>query len=157
MKHTGISLKQGIADFVSGVWLRPPTAQQVAALCWRQAGKGHEVLLVTTRGRGQWMVPKGWPKTDTPDADMAGVEAYEEAGARGSVNPDPVGSFHFEKRIGPGTMMECEATVYALEVSGLDLEFPESGQRQIGWFSPAEAAAKVASSELSALLTRFEP
>ena len=157
MKRTGISLKQEIADFVSGVWLRPPTAQQVAALCWRRAGKGHEVLLVTTRGRGQWMVPKGWPKTDTPDPDMAGVEAYEEAGVRGSVNPDSVGSFHFEKRIGPGTVMECVATVYALEVSGLDPEFPESGQRQVGWFSPGEAAAKVVSPELSALLTRFEP
>ena len=124
MKHPGTSLKQEIADFVSGAWLRPPTAQQVAALCWRRACKGHEVLLVTTRGRGQWMVPKGWPKTDTPDAEMAGVEAYEEAGVRGSVSPDPVGRFHFEKRIGPGTVMECVATVYALEVSGLDPEFP---------------------------------
>lgn len=157
MKHTGTTLKQEIADFVRGVWLRPPTAQQVAALCWRRAGEGHEVLLVTTRGRGQWMVPKGWPKMDTPDPDMAGVEAYEEAGVRGSVKPEPVGSFHFEKRIGPGTVMECEATVYALEVSRLEPEFPESGQREVKWFSPGEAAAKVASPELSALLTRFKP
>ena len=103
------------------------------------------------------MVPKGWPKTDTPDPDMAGVEAYEEAGVRGSVKPEPVGSFHFEKRIGPGTVMECEATVYALEVSRLEPEFPESGQREVKWFSPGEAAAKVASPELSALLTRFKP
>ena len=157
MKITGAILKQEIADFVRGVWLRPPTAQQVAALCWRRAGKGHEVLLVTTRGRGQWMVPKGWPKTDIPDADMAGVEAFEEAGARGRLNPEPVGSFHFEKRIGPGSVMECEATVYALEVSWLETEFPESGQREVQWFSPGEAAAKVVSPELSDLLTRFEP
>ena len=68
-----------------------------------------------------------------------------------------MGSFHFEKRIGPGTVMECVATVYALEVNGLDPDFPESGQRQISWFSPSEAAAKVASPELSELLTRFEP
>jgi 8-oxo-dGTP pyrophosphatase MutT (NUDIX family) len=157
MKLTDFSLKQEIADFVTGAWLRTPVAQQVAALCWRRVGGGHEVLLVTTRGGGNWMVPKGWPKAKTPDRDMAAVEAYEEAGARGLPHPEPVGSFRFDKRIGPGTVMECEATVYAMEVSGQELEFPEAGQREVRWFSPGEAAAQVECPELSALLTRFEP
>ena len=157
MKPTEFSLKRELAALVTGAWLRPPVAQQVAALCWRRAGDGHEVLLVTTRGRGQWMLPKGWPKESKPDAEMAAVEAYEEAGVRGALDPAPVGSFHYEKRIGAGTVMECEATVYALEVSEQVAKFPEAGQREIGWFSPHEAAAKVDCPELSTLLTRFAP
>ena len=88
---------------------------------------------------------------------MAAVEAYEEAGVRGAVDASPVGSFHYEKRIGAGTVMECEATVYALEVSEHVSQFPEAGQRELGWFSPGEAAAKVDYPELSTLLTRFAP
>ena len=157
MKPTEFSLKRELTALVTGAWLRPPVAHQVAALCWRQAGEGHEVLLVTTRGRGQWMLPKGWPKESRPDAEMAAVEAYEEAGVRGALNPSPIGSFHYEKRIGMGTVMECEATVYALEVSEQLKTFPEAGQREIGWFSPGEAAAKVDCAELSRLLARYAP
>ena len=53
--------------------------------------------------------------------------------------------------------MECEATVYALEVSEHLNQFPEAGQRELGWFSPGEAAARVDCPELSTLLTRFAP
>ena len=157
MKDTLYSFRQEVFDFVTGAWLRAPSAKQVAALCWRRAGEGHEVLLVTTRGRGQWMVPKGWPKPDTPDADMAAIEAYEEAGARGTLRPDPVGHFHYDKGIGRGTRMGCDAAVFALEVSELDPDFPESGERELGWFSPDEAANRVACPELSALLRKFAP
>jgi 8-oxo-dGTP pyrophosphatase MutT (NUDIX family) len=88
---------------------------------------------------------------------MAVVEAYEEAGARGTVQPDPIGRFHYDKGIGCGTRMECDATVYALEVSELEPDFPESGERELGWFSPDEAANRVASPELGALLRKFAP
>ncbi|KCZ90728.1 NUDIX hydrolase [Hyphomonas johnsonii] len=157
MKAAEFSLKRELTALVTGAWLRPPVAHQVAALCWRRAGEGHEVLLLTTRGRGQWMVPKGWPKAAVPDAEMAAAEAYEEAGVRGTLNPVPVGTFHYEKRIASGTVMECAATVYALEVHEHARTFPEAGEREVAWFSPGEAAAKVACPELSALLTRFEP
>lgn len=157
MKPTEFSLKRELTALVTGAWLRPPVAQQVAALCWRRAGEGHEVLLVTTRGRGQWMLPKGWPKEGRPDSEMAAVEAYEEAGVRGELVADPVGTFLHEKRIGPGTIMECQATVYALEVREHVPAFPEAGQRQVAWYAPEDAAAKVESTELRALLTHFRP
>ena len=117
------SFKGEVFDFVTGAWLRPPYAHQVAGLCWRCAGEGHEVLLVTTRGSGQWMVPKGWPETGRPDPDMAAVEAFEEAGARGRLQAEPVRRFHYDKAIGCGVRMECEASVYALEVSKLAPDF----------------------------------
>ena len=35
---------------------------QYAALPWRDGSAGREVLLVTSRDTGRWVVPKGWPK-----------------------------------------------------------------------------------------------
>ncbi|WP_439619453.1 NUDIX hydrolase [Hyphomonas sp.] len=157
MEVTINSIKRELSDFVTGAWLRPPSAHQVAALCWRRAGEGHEVLLVTTRRSGQWMVPKGWPEPGRPDPEMAAVEAYEEAGASGTLKAEPVGRFHYDKAIGCGARMECNATLYALEVSELAEDFPESGERELRWFSPDEAAIRVKAPELSALLRTFTP
>ena len=36
-------------------------ARQFAALPWRDAGHGIEVLLISSRGTGRWVIPKGWP------------------------------------------------------------------------------------------------
>ena len=41
------------------------------------------VLLVTTRGRGGWIIPKGWPIRKLTAAASAAREAYEEAGLIG--------------------------------------------------------------------------
>ena len=39
-----------------------------------------EILLVTTRGRRRWIVPKGWPIKGLRPAKSAAREAFEEAG-----------------------------------------------------------------------------
>ena len=38
-----------------------------------------KVLLVTTRGRRNWIIPKGWPIRNLTAAATATREAYEEA------------------------------------------------------------------------------
>ena len=44
-----------------------------------------KVLLVTTRGRRNWIIPKGWPIRNLTAAATATREAYEEAGLVGAV------------------------------------------------------------------------
>ena len=34
---------------------------QFAALCWRVMDGKVQILLITSRGSGRWIVPKGWP------------------------------------------------------------------------------------------------
>jgi 8-oxo-dGTP pyrophosphatase MutT (NUDIX family) len=34
---------------------------QYGALCWRLGSCGVEVLLITSRDTGRWVIPKGWP------------------------------------------------------------------------------------------------
>ena len=44
-----------------------------------------EVCTVTSRGKGQWLVPKGWRKRKVSDKKPAQIAAFEEAGVIGSV------------------------------------------------------------------------
>ena len=46
-----------------GLMLRRPPRQQYAALCYRLSKKNPEpeVLLLTSRDTGRWVIPKGWP------------------------------------------------------------------------------------------------
>ena len=69
----------------------------VAAVCYRVRAKGEiEFLLVRTRG-GRWTFPKGGVDGDPTAAAAAAREAYEEAGALGSVQRTPFTSYlHFK-------------------------------------------------------------
>ena len=70
---------------------RPPSNLQrvhVAAVCYRVRGGEPEFLLVRTRN-GHWTFPKGRVDQAATNADAAAREAYEEAGARGPVEPVP--------------------------------------------------------------------
>lgn len=132
-------------------------AAQVAAICWRLRGRDVQVLLVTSRGTGRWIVPKGWQIAGHDGAASAATEAWEEAGVRGTVSPDPVGTFSYVKLLDDGGGLPVTATVYALRVRSQLKSWPEMSQRRRRWMSPRKAAALVAEPELAALLAGFAP
>jgi 8-oxo-dGTP pyrophosphatase MutT (NUDIX family) len=134
-----------------------PVFMQVAALCWRTVGERVEVLLITSRDTGRWIIPKGWPMKGRSDAAAALREAYEEAGVQGEVAPEPLGHFHYVKVTDPGHGLPCGVAVYAVRVTQLRDRFPENDQRRRKWFAPERAALKVDEPELRALLRRFSP
>lgn len=56
---------------------------EIGAMPWlMKKGKLH-VVLITSRRRKRWILPKGQPEPDLKDREVAVVEAYEEAGVRG--------------------------------------------------------------------------
>ncbi len=55
-----------------------PCRVQVAALPWRRTDQGVEVMLITSRDTGRWVIPKGWPE---------GQEDLYEAAAREAAEP----------------------------------------------------------------------
>jgi 8-oxo-dGTP pyrophosphatase MutT (NUDIX family) len=82
---------------------------QYAALPFRRKGKSPtEVLLVTSRETGRWIIPKGWPAKGKPPHKSAAREAREEAGVVGSVKRRPVGVFSYKKRLKSGKVVACE-------------------------------------------------
>ncbi|WP_174045121.1 NUDIX hydrolase [Rhizobium rhizogenes] len=119
---------------------------QCAAICYRRIFKGSdeiEVLLITSRDSGRWVIPKGWPMRKKKLHQVARQEAWEEAGVRGHVQKTPFGHFSYLKKVSKDEVFPCLVQAHLLTVSKLEKDFPEKGQRQIKWFSPAEAALAV--------------
>jgi 8-oxo-dGTP pyrophosphatase MutT (NUDIX family) len=125
---------------------------QVAALCWRKHRDRVEVLLITSRETGRWVLPKGWPIDGHDAPGSAAQEAWEEAGVTGAVNPAVVGLFGYDKVTGPKTSLPCMVSVFGLRVAGLARQFPERKERRRKWFPVDIAARKVAEAELRTLL-----
>ena len=138
----------------------PLEPNQCAALCVRDgAHHGHdvEVLLVTSRDTGRWIIPKGWSRPGKKTHKGATREAWEEAGVRGRVVRRPIGQFRYGKRVETGGAIPCLVQVHLLEVTELAMRFPERHQRRRKWFSPADAAQEVQEPELKALLLGLAP
>ena len=131
--------------------LRPP-ALQVAALCLRQRDKKTEVLLVTSRGTGRWIIPKGWPMNGKTLAQAAAQEAWEEAGAKGKISDTTVGSYTYDKSEEGEAQRLVKVQVFPLWVDVLKEDFPEASERKRKWVLPKEAAKLVAEKELKAIL-----
>src|SRR3712207_4311560 len=66
-----------------------------------------KVMLVTTRGRKRWMIPKGWPIRSLTPHESAAREAYEEAGLLGQPDPEKIGTFDYVKRLRIGLKVRC--------------------------------------------------
>ncbi|WP_322894318.1 MULTISPECIES: NUDIX hydrolase [unclassified Yoonia] len=139
-------------DLVRPLFIRPRRLQ-VAALCYRVKDGGKQVLLITSRGTGRWIIPKGWP-IDGKDAPGAALqEAWEEAGVRaGNITGEAVGIFCYEKELSSGLPVQVETLVFAVEVSKLSAKYPEVDERDRRWVSPAVAANMVQEPELQQIL-----
>jgi 8-oxo-dGTP pyrophosphatase MutT (NUDIX family) len=125
---------------------------QYGALCWRMRRDSLQVLLVTSRDTGRWVIPKGWPHENKDGANSAAREAWEEAGVEGAVDPRCLGVFAYDKLQPAEASVPCVVGVYSLRVQRLSRRFPERNQRRRKWFSIEKAAKRVAEPELRALM-----
>jgi 8-oxo-dGTP pyrophosphatase MutT (NUDIX family) len=117
--------------------------------------KKAEVLLVTGRRSGRWMIPKGWPMPGKSLADSAAQEAFEEAGIKGKVDPKPIGIFRHVKQHLLFGEIEVDIHVHVLKVERELKDWPERGERARKWFPFDEAAAQVDSDQLRKLIVRL--
>lgn len=145
-KKGGASLKKPRALHGAGV--------QYAALPYR-LGDSLEILLITSRETGRWVLPKGWPmKSKRPHA-AAAREAMEEAGVKGKIGKSAVGQYNYGKRLSNGAVLACTVQVYPLAVERHLNRWPEQGERTLGWFNPRDAADLVDEPELAAVIEAF--
>ncbi|WP_424979217.1 NUDIX hydrolase [Leisingera sp. S232] len=136
--------------------LQRPARVQVAALCSRSGADGKEVLMITSRGTGRWILPKGWPIEGKDGPESALQEAWEEAGVKADdISPQPVGEYHFTKRHDNGTEEPVTTLIFEAEVAQLEDDYPESSERTRQWMKPAEAADLVDEPELQEILRRL--
>ncbi|RWX77071.1 NUDIX hydrolase [Neorhizobium lilium] len=133
--------------------------KQYGALCFRYIGDGPEIeiLVITSRDSGRWIIPKGWPmKRKTPYA-AAATEAWEEAGVLGTVRKKPVGHYTYLKLLDDSEVLPVVVDVFQIEVSEIKTDFKEQGERVLAWVSSDEAARRVREVELKSLLVDFRP
>lgn len=136
--------------------LQRPRRIQVAALCTRDHDGSRQVLLVTSRDTGRWVLPKGWPIKGLDAAGAALQEAWEEAGVKkANVNEEPFGVYGYDKRLDGGLEIAVDVTVFETKVEKIVDDFPEADQRTRKWVAPAEAAEMVHEPELQALLRQM--
>ena len=96
------------------------------------------VCMVTSSSGRRWVLPKGLIDPGHTPGEAALVEAWEEAGLVGVLDPEPVGSYVYEK-LG----RECLVLVYRMTVTEVRDDWPEKGMRERVWLAPGEVLERV--------------
>lgn len=113
-------------------------------------------MLVTSRGSGRWVMPKGNIGRVPPHV-AAAREAEEEAGVLGAICPVPLGSYRFRKRQRSGAFLMVDVDVYPLATTRELETWQEQHERERRWFSLDEAASAVDEPDLRDLIHSFAP
>jgi len=109
--------------------------RQSGVIPYRYGADGPEVLLITSRTRKRWILPKGVVEPGLDAVASAANEAFEEAGVKGRVAEPSVGSFAYAKWEGI-----CTVEVFAMTVEEVLDDWPERAERTRRWLPLAEAA-----------------
>jgi uncharacterized protein Yka (UPF0111/DUF47 family)/8-oxo-dGTP pyrophosphatase MutT (NUDIX family) len=129
---------------------------QYGVLPYRVGGEsGLEILLITSKERRRWVIPKGNPIPFFLNYESAAREAFEEAGVEGRIATVPAGTYRYAKRRRSGAEEAAIVTVYPLLVTREAADWPERRERERRWFASAAAAQAVEEPELQALISGF--
>lgn len=127
---------------------------QSAVLAYRKVSGGTEILLVTSRTRGRWVLPKGMITPGMTPAESALKEAWEEAGIVGVVTGRCLGMYRYMKSR-RCDIRSCAVQVFAMKVTAVLPRWPEQRLRRRRWMSIDEAICQVMNDDLKRLLVRF--
>lgn len=131
---------------------------QYGVLPYRVDEEGQaEFLLITSKERRRWVIPKGNPIPFFLNYESAAREAFEEAGVEGRIGAAPIGTFRYDKRRRSGASAAAIVTVYPLLVTREAARWPEKGERELRWFAPEAAAEAVEEPELKVIIMSFIP
>lgn len=129
--------------------LLPPILQS-AVLPYRHEGEHLQVLLITSRNTGRWIVPKGKVEPNMTPWASAAKEALEEAGLLGVVGREQVCEFSYEK-----WETIFRVAVFPMRVAECLETWEEKDVRARAWMPASEAAARLREKELSAAIEQL--
>ncbi|MEO1608431.1 MAG: NUDIX hydrolase [Pseudomonadota bacterium] len=125
--------------------------QQASALPYRVNADGKvEILLITSKRSGKWLIPKGHVEPQEELVEAAAREALEEAGVKGEISPHCLGSYIYKKG-----SKKYDVRVYPLEVKEQLDEWEEHKLRNRQWYQQAEAARIVKNADVGKIITSF--
>jgi 8-oxo-dGTP pyrophosphatase MutT (NUDIX family) len=88
--------------------------------------------LITSLKKKKWIFPKGVVEPGETPAETGLKEAWEEAGLRGQIVGEPVGSYADRK-----WQAQLDVCVLLMSVTQCEDDWPEMRKRQRAWMSPA--------------------
>lgn len=130
--------------------------RQAGVIPYRFAEGRLQVLLVTSRDTGRWVIPKGYIDAGMTAQQAAAQEAFEEAGIHGEIaSKIPLGFIPYIKVLNAGESRPATIEVYAMRVTAEKAKWRERKERKREWLSPEEAARRVREPALAMLLLRM--
>lgn len=124
---------------------------QSGVLPYRIQDEKLEILLVTSRKKKKWIIPKGIIESGMKAHESAALEALEEAGVIGEVSQDPLGSYKVKKWAGL-----CEVLVYPMKVENETKQWLEDSFRERKWFTADEAKDVIERGNIKKLIKKLE-
>ncbi|GLQ54158.1 NUDIX hydrolase [Devosia nitrariae] len=122
-----------------------PSGTQFGAIPYRIVD-GHVVfLMITSRRSANWVFPKGSAMKGLTPWETAAEEAFEEAGVRGEIEPEPVGSYLHPRNDDPSGLVRIE--LYPLLVTEQLDDWREEPQRFRHWALLPQVRRLLASKE----------
>jgi ADP-ribose pyrophosphatase YjhB (NUDIX family) len=110
--------------------------QQAGVIAFRGSGRKLEICLIRKKGsKKKWGIPKGFVDRGDSTKETALKEAGEEAGLKGRLIGDPVGSYEYQK-----WGASLEVTVYLMEVKDEEEDWDEADFRERRWTTLQDAA-----------------
>ena len=109
-----------------------------------------EVLLITSKKRKRWIIPKGIIDPGLSPQESALKGAFEEAGIKGKIDDWSIGEYTREKWGGT-----CVIVVFLLEVTEMFDAWPESSVRKREWVRVQEAIRRVEEPQLQVLFRQL--
>lgn len=123
--------------------------KQSAVIPFRKTGEKLEILLVTTRRKRKWIIPKGIVEETLSSRESAIKEALEEAGITGELLPNKLGKYKYKKWGG-----HCKVKVFALRVDTI-LDVWEEGFRERKWIDILDVEKYIENTKLLEIIKSF--
>lgn len=120
--------------------------EQSAVIPYRIRDGELEILLITTRRKKRWIIPKGLVEPNMTPHASAAKEALEEAGVIGEAFSEVVGSYTYQK-----WGKTCRVKVFLLRVDILQPCWLED-DRDRQWFSLSQAIENLQKVEIQQIL-----
>ena len=129
---------------------------QAGVIAYRIRRGEVQVLLMTSRDTGRWIIPKGNVKPGSSPSKAAAQEALEEAGVKGTiVSSTPLGVYTYFKKLGSGEVRAAAVEVFLLQVKKQLKKWPEKGERKLAWVSAKKAVGLIEEPGVVPLLVRL--
>jgi len=121
------------------------------AIPYRRISGGRiEILLIAPRGVDAWRIPHRPLEPGAQETDEAARAALEEAGVRGTMGKEALGSYVCRLEHG-----HARVRVFPLEITDLSEEWKAMPQLERQWFRGNDAIGEISISGLREVVLRF--